>query len=520
MLALVLFLNGMAVMVLEMAGARLLAPWLGTSVVVWTSLIGIILASLSVGYWLGGKLADKVLAQDNANAKHGPAKGNPPKAARVLSALFTGAAALVLVSTFIYKPVLAWLSGSAASLYFSTVAAALILFAFPAVVCGMISPYATRLAITNSATAGSIIGRLNAVSTVGSIIGTFLGGFVLISWFGTVEIMFGVAICLLVAAGLTGLRPLLGKVLVVSLLAFSMLAHGLLADSFSTTGIEIRETLYNTIQIRKSRYNNRLLIALSTDPGKVQSGAYEDDLYELAFPYTRYYNLGTALNPGARRILMLGGGGYSVPKWLLAGRSGLDARDFQLDVVEIDPGITKAAVDYLGLPANDSRMRIFHEDARTFARRAATEGREKYDLIFMDVFNSYYSVPFHIGTLEAAREINALLADDGIFLMNIISSLEGENGRLFQAVHAAFAEVFPEIAVFPVHKPTDAAGVQNIILMAAKGPEYEESMRKAYFSAEVRQMLASRWTKEFSGVIPPLTDNFAPVERYTLGFLR
>lgn len=531
MLAIVLFLNGMAVMILEMAGSRLLAPWLGTSVVVWTSLIGIILASLSLGYWLGGRLADRILSCDCApsakDAKSSNTSASYKKALRVLSLLFTVSAVFVLITAIIHKVILMILA-PVPLLHLATIIAALILFAAPAVLFGMISPFAMRLAITGSATSGSTIGRLNAISTVGSIFGTFLGGFVLISWFGTVEIILGVAACQLISALIVSARPLAPKFFTCALLVFTLLGYALTDESLSATGAETRETPYNTIKITMGGYAGRPIIALSTDPGKAQSGAYVDDMTELAFPYTRYYEIATALKPSARRVLMLGGGGYSVPKWLLAGKSGLDAKNLRVDVVEIDPGITKAASDYLGLDTGDERIRIFHEDARIFSRRLAAglsgaeapAKGERYDLIFMDVFNSYYSVPFHVGTAEAAKELNALLDDDGVFLMNIISSLDGKNGKLFQAIHAAFAEHFPVTHVFLVHHPGQPYEVQNIMLLAAKNSRYTEAIEKGSFSVHVQEMLSHRWTKDLPGAISPLRDNFAPVERYTLGFLR
>jgi MFS family permease len=202
MLALVMFLNGLAVMVLEMAGARLLAPWLGTSVIVWTSLIGVILASLSLGYWLGGRLADKTmrpLKTDRALSKRDDDANALKRAHALLSGILVLAATLTLLTALTQSFVLGALSRAIPSLHLAAVVAALLLFAGPSFLCGMASPYAMRLAITHSENAGAVIGRFNAISTVGSIAGTFLGGFILVSWFGSMEITLGVAACLLIA---------------------------------------------------------------------------------------------------------------------------------------------------------------------------------------------------------------------------------------------------------------------------------------------------------------------------------
>ena len=214
MLALVMFLNGLAVMVLEMVGARLLAPWLGTSVVVWTSLIGVILASLSLGYWLGGRLADTTLLSTPERTagkkdKHSTENEALRRAHSILSRLLTLAATLVLCTAFAQSFTLQFLAKAVSSLHVAAVLAALALFAAPSVLCGMVSPYAMRLAIGNSPRAGAVIGRLTALSTIGSIAGTFLGGFILISWFGSTEITIGVAACLLLAGVLAHPRPML-----------------------------------------------------------------------------------------------------------------------------------------------------------------------------------------------------------------------------------------------------------------------------------------------------------------------
>ena len=537
MLALVVFLNGMAIMVLEMVGARLLAPWLGTSVVVWTSLIGVILASLSVGYWLGGRLADKYLRLDSGPqnpkasgksrraAESGDTAPISGRAVAVLSNLLVAACIMVFVTAMAQSFVLEALAKAIPPLHLAAVLAALLLFAIPSLLCGMVSPYAVRLAITDSATSGAVIGRLNAISTVGSIIGTFLGGFVLISWFGSMETILGVSAVLLAAAALVRLRPVLPKATLAFCLLFAAFASYSYSDYLAKNGTIHIETLYSSIRIANGTLDDRPVRLLYTDPGSCQSAAFLDDPDELTFAYTRFYAMGTTMNPKARNILMLGGGGYSVPKWLLAGRSELISPDFTLDVVELDPGITEIAHKYFNTPGDDPRMRVHHEDARTFVNRAAAAlapgGAGPYNLIFADIFNSYYSVPFHVGTLETARNVHSLLAEDGIFIMNIISAIEEDNGRLLRSIHNAFAEVFEEVHVFPVQSAQSGSMVQNVMLMATRSPRLLPDPNKGGLSPHIAAMFANRWLSPLPAPeqdVPPLRDNFAPVERYTLGF--
>lgn len=528
MLALVVFLNGMAVMVLEMAGARLLAPELGTSIVVWTSLIGIILASLSLGYWLGGRLADSTLRGAGGKDTSDAAQS---RACAVLSNLLALAGISVFITAALGTVVPGMIGTISSSLHLSTVLAALALFALPSLLCGMVSPYAVRLGITSSETSGAVIGRLNAVSTVGSIVGTFLGGFVLLSWFGTGTIFLGVAACLIAASAIVRLRPLLPKAMMGALILAGIFGDISYSNWIAETGFYqdnmpvTIETSYSSMRVVKGLQDGRDAVFLQTDPGSAQSGMYVDDQQELMFAYTRFYALGTAMHPQAKRILMLGGGGYSVPKWLLAGRSDLASSDFALDVVELDPGMTRTAGRYFAAPLDDARMSIFHEDARTFVNRAAAKlahgNWRQYDLIFADIFNSWYTVPFHVGTREAAQNIHALLDDNGVYIMNIISAVSGDNGRLLRAIRLAFADVFEQVDIFPVQQRYNAGMVQNVMLVATKGRALPDAETE-HLAPHVARILENRWKVPFPAPqddVPALVDDFAPVERYTLGFL-
>ncbi|MDL2216376.1 fused MFS/spermidine synthase [Desulfovibrio sp. OttesenSCG-928-M14] len=534
LLALVVFLNGAAVMVLEMAGARLLAPELGTSVVVWTSIIGVILASLSLGYWLGGRLADSVLRETSKKQGKGKKSDAGPRdrAFVILANLLMLASISVFITAALGTAAPGAISSLFSSLHLSTIITALTLFALPSTLCGMVSPYAVRLGITSSDSSGAVIGRLNAIATVGSIVGTFLGGFVLLSWFSTGSILLGVACCLLGTAVLVRARPVLPKAVFGILLVAAMIGNAGYADWVAKTGFYEEniplsiETSYSSMRVAKGRQYGRDALLLLTDPGSAQSGMYVDDPNELMFDYTRFYALGTALNPDAKRILMLGGGGYSVPKWLLAGRSGLASDDFSLDVVELDPGMTRTAAAYFKIDLDDPRLTVFHEDARTFVNRAAAQtlsGQNgPYDLIFADIFNSWYTVPFHVGTREAAQKIRSLLAEDGVYIMNIISAISGDNGRLLRSIRLAFMESFEQVDIFPVQQRFNGGLVQNVMLMARRGQNALPDPEKQAFAPHVAALLQNRWSAPFPAPdkdVFALTDAFAPVERYTLGFL-
>jgi len=503
MLAFVIFTTGIMVMVLEMVGARLMAPHVGTSIIVWTSLIGVVLAFLALGAWLGGRLADKKLSP------------------RILAAMLAGAGLGVALTALIHPLLGEKVMEASPNLYLGAVLGALLHFALPALLFGMTPPYIVRLSLANLASSGATVGRLYALSTAGSIVGTFLGGFVLISYFSSTDVLFGAAAaCGLLSLMVSAKKNPLGIAVVLFGIgaAFSSVSY---ASWQAAQGmLPTLETPYNTIRVFEGIAEGRRRVRLiQTDPGKIQSGMYLDDPIELYAEYTRYYALGSALHPGATRVLMLGGGGYSVPKWLLAGRAGLDGAALKLDVVELDPGMTRLARDYFHVP-DDPRMRVYHEDARRFLN---TNTRQ-YDLIFVDVFNSYYSVPFQMGTREAAHALRRALAPGGMLIMNIISAYSGENGLLFRSIHAAMAAAFPEQHAFAVNSPDKLDAVQNIMLLAL--PEQRPDLAAvfagdaAHFSQNIQTMLRTRVTQAVARDCPALTDDFAPVERYAQALLR
>lgn len=513
MLELTVFLSGALVMVLEMVGARVLAPHVGTSAVVWTSLIGVVLACLALGAWAGGRRADKKLSRAG------------------LGQVLAGAGAGCGLTAFCHTAVGAGVTSAIGNLYLAAVAAAAGIFAVPAFFFGMITPYVIRLRIARVDTSGATVGRLYALSTAGSILGTFLGGFVLISFFSSTIILWGAAICmLLLSLGNAPGRPLL-RLLLLALCALLAWQNTLYRQWLAHNGRGVMlESPYNTIRISEGldpAEGNRRVRLMATDPGYSQSGMYLDAPDELYFEYTRFYALGPYFVPGAQSVLMLGGGGYSVPKWLLAGRArppapgGPGGRDLRLTVVELDPAMTAAARRWFGL-RQDSRLTVLHEDARAFLNRQ--NGR--YDLVFVDVFNSHYSVPFQMATLEAAQALRRAVAPGGALMMNLISAVEGEDGRLFRGIYQALASAFPDVRVFCVGRPERPAEVQNLMLVAfaEKRPESGRDVAPDGESPPVppklAAMLRARHLRPVARDIAPFTDDLAPVERYALMLLR
>ncbi len=482
----VVFLCGAVVMILELVGSRLLAPCLGSSLIVWSALIGTILGCLSLGYWWGGRLADR----------------NPSY--RVLSRIIFLAALATAAIPFSKTFALDTLQRYTASLHVGSTLATLILFAAPSILLGMVSPYAVRLKIKDLEEAGRTAGTLYAISSIGSIFGTFLAGFFLIAVLGSTKVLLLLAGTLVLASLMTSRRDRLLKgagLLVLGVLWVALQGYESHLAAFGFFDID---TAYQRVFIYPSaeEQTERPLRVLATHPKAVQSAMYPDDPLALAVAYTHYYRLLEHFKPDVAKVLMLGGGGYSFPKYALAHYP-----QAHLEVVEIDPEMTSLARQFFALP-HTPRLSIFHQDARSFLNTATTT----YDVVLGDTFTSHYAIPFHLCTLEAVRRLHALLAADGVALVNLLGTLEGREGRFVRAAYRTFRAVFPQVLLFPVAAPHDPQRWQNVMLVALKS-QAEPTLRS--IDPTLEALLAHLWTGPVAEDVPVLTDDYAPVDHYT-----
>lgn len=487
MLGIVVFGCGAAVMVLELVGARILAPFCGTSLTVWSGLIGLILASLSLGYWLGGKLADR-----------------KPEG-RVLSGIIALAAVLVAATATTKIPLLTYLASREAGPKFVALAATALLYAPAAALLGMVSPFAVRLSVRDAATSGATAGRLYALSTLGSIVGTLAAGFYLIAALGTTAILLAVAgflLLLSIAAWWGGLRSKLAVAAVIALCGLGVWANDL---SLAAAGVEDVDTAYGRLLVYQGfdPHAGRTIRLMTTGPARCQSAVYPDAPDVLVLPYTRFFALALSLAQEPKRILVLGGGGYSFPRHVLATLPRAE-----VTVVELDPGVTRIARKHFGL-VDDPRLTIVHEDARTFVNRPGSP----YDLIFVDVFGTDYLPPFHLVTREAAERLGALLAPGGAVVVNAIGAPDGPGGRFLRSLAATFADVFADTAVYPLGGADRAGQEQNVMLTARREPGPGPTAA----DDEGRGFLAGRLADPTGTDALVLTDDHAPVEWLGLG---
>lgn len=481
-LEIVVFLCGAAVMVLELDASRILAPYLGTSLYVWSSLIGIILGSLSLGYFLGGKIADK--------------KPN----FRTLSLVILSSGLLIGLVALIKEPLLFRIQ-NLSDIRLGSVLATVIFFAPSSILLGMVSPYATRLKIKTLEKSGTTVGNLYAISTLGSILGTFLAGFFLIPSMGNTKILYLLTAILILTSLIIAPKSLM-KIKISLIASLIILITVLYRNNLfsSNWGVDI-DTPYSRAIIFQGvdAQTNRPFRGLLTDKFGFQSAMFADKDDDLVFSYTKYYHLVEFFKPDFKQTLMIGGGAYSTPKDYLKRYP-----ESTIDVVEIDSKITELAQKYFNL-RDDPRLKIFHEDGRTFLNKT----QNQYDAIFVDVFKSS-TPPYQLTTRQAVQKMNQILNPEGIVIVNIVSSLEGPNSKFPKAEYATFKSVFPQVYIYLVNPQVAKSETQNLILVALKNqnPPLAQSQNE-----ELNSYLKNL-VKDDIETAPILTDEFAPVDYF------
>lgn len=478
-LAVLVFICGASVMALEIVSSRILTPVFGSTTYTWGSLIGVILTGLSLGYFYGGRIADRV-----------------PTLFKFSSIVFS--AGLYVVFIPYIAPLVTGLYSSISHNSIMVLPTTFTLLTVPAFLLGMISPYSVKLGTTILSKVGSVTGNLYFLSTAGSIAGTFLAVFGLIPYFEVNQIIFSLGFSLLLASllGLAKIPKLL--VLFVGILIF--LPTSLVGEVIAHSGTLVyeKETPYSHLDVIDSKQMRSMYLN-----GLLHSKMNVERPEELTVEYTKYFHLGGIMNPDFKKVLFIGGGGFSGPKNFLSAYP-----DVKIDVVEIDPDIIQAAKTYFKISENP-RLRIFNEDARIFL----ASNNDKYDVIILDAYSKNY-VPFHLMTLEYFELLKNRLASDGVIVSNLIGTMYGNTSNLVRSVYKTMDQVFPTVYAFKT-KGSDSVSVQNIIFVATRS-------NSAGFDIAIEQnpnfMYRDKYLENYVGSniktddVYVLTDQFAPVE--------
>ena len=402
---------------------------------------------------------------------------------------------------------------------------ATLLFLLPALLLGMLSPYAVKLQSVHfpEAGVGSVAGSIFFWSTLGSIAGSLSAGFVLIPHFGIDRILITNGVVLSVL----GLAPLLflglGKrSLSASLLAFAVLltAACFAAAHSQRQVLYTRDGVYQKITIYDGEYAGRPARFFQQDENNAGAGEGamfldSDDPADLVYDYTRYYSLYKIFQPSVKNALVIGGGAYSVPKALLR-----ELPEVSVDVVDIEPSLLSLAQRYFKVPANP-RLHSYVEDGRRFLR----DSGKQYDLIFSDVYYSFFSVPPHFGTREFFELAKRKLSPNGIFVANMIGDLSRQQPSLILAEIKTFQTVFPNRYFFAVSWP-ERTDSQNVMLVGYNSDtrvDFNSSSIAANRDPLIRLLPSKLIDVEHRFELSPypiLTDDFAPVEFLTAQVLR
>ena len=486
-LIVLVFIGGMTSLALEMCASRLLGAYFGTSLYIWASLIGLILLYLTIGYFIGGRLADR----------------HPSE--QLLCTLTALAALSITIIPFVSQSVLNWsITGIAeisVSIFLSSLVGTILLFAVPVTLLGLVSPFAIRLATREVGKSGQTSGSLYAISTCGSILGAFLPVLWLVPTFGVRRtlLIFG---ALLFAASLWGLRPRWRPAFALALIPLVIPLGPL---KYIPNLIYEKESLYNYIQVTQAPDGTRELIlnegqAIHSiyypNPNTVLTGQYWD--YFLSAPY---FNAGFTPQQLHRvGIIGLAGGTIAHQFTQVYGPVPIDG-------VEIDPAIVDVGRKYFNM--NEPNLHVYIQDGRTFIETTHAQ----YDLVAIDAFQQPY-IPFQLTTREFFTAIRSHLSSTGVVAIN--TGHTAHDFRLVQAFINTMSQVFPSVYVFNV------PGTFNSEVMATVQRTSIDTFRSnmAQFSStttmgQVADEVLPTVTQGHSNGGIVFTDDQAPIEQIT-----
>lgn len=469
------FVSGAVLMSLEIVGARTLIPFYGDTIYVWGSIIGIFLLSLSLGYYLGGKLADK------------------KPSFRTLSYVLILAGVFVLLIPFIYEWVVSMVSGSPKPL--APFLAVLIIFFIPSLLHGVVSPFAIKLKARNINEIGELSGGLYALSTLGSVFGTFLTTFILIFLMPIHSIYYLLGAILFLIALLLSRKNILIIAVIFLIMILQIGLFGRSSDLNKTvvdgengataSVLVTKESLYGQIKVTEQEGVRSLYL----NNGIMGQMWMEDETAILpGWEYVSCFEYPLTINPKIKNILSLGLGIGMI------GKSINSKYDVSLDVVELNQEVINVAKEYFNVETSEN-FKIYADDARTFLQNSDT----KYDLIIMDVLHFLpsqgYQIPFHVTTQEFFELVKEHLNPDGIFSSMIVGSL---SGPFFRSEYKTIDSVFGNVYAY---------NCGEIVLFAVNGNGFSDQLTQHFAHGEYFKLDSTS-----DDII--LLDDYAPVNPF------
>lgn len=494
-LALLVFAGGIASIAIEVAASRLIGPFFGSSTFIWANLIGLTLLYLTIGYFIGGRIADR--------------RPEP----QVLFTITTIAGLSIAITPYLAGPILrqslAAFDDVNVGVFIGSLIGTLLLFAVPITMLGMVSPFAVRLRTLDVSEAGNTAGSLYALSTIGSILGSLLPAFVLIPLFGTRDSFLILALAVLIPS-LIGLiattdwkRTAFAGAAIVAVIALPLIDDdGLIrpADYRNSTVIYETESRYNYIQVLQ-RGNETLLI--------LNEGHAIHSIYDPTEPLTRgpwdYFMISPYFVPDTapedvESLLMIGLAAGTVSTQYTEAYGPID-----IDGVEIDPEIVEVGREYFDM--NEPNLDVIVADGRYYLEKTD----ERYSVIGIDAYRQPY-IPFHLTTVEFFEAVENHLLEDGTAVVN--AGRTEDDFRLVEVIAATMDEVFDDVYLVDVEdfNNTMVIGVNGDSSVDAFYQNVEElpegSILRAVGDSSIQFGSVRRW----DGDAMVFTDDRAPVE--------
>ncbi len=406
------FVSGLAVMAVEMTASRLLAPYFGNSLYVWTNVISVILVALAIGYALGGVIADRF-----------------PRPGLYFSFIWvTGLWTLVL--PWVARPLFQVILSLSSSVQWGSLGAVFFLFFPPMLIWGMMVPFTLRLLVGDVKHVGRTAGFLSMISTAGSLLGSLLPAFVLIPWLGTMKTFFVCGLLLLCMANI-GFRRVLPWIFTAGLVFFWTSIPSVFARA---DVIAAQDSPYGFIFVTEDAHHVR---RLHIDTPLGTQSIYDPDSPLISDRYYYgYFGALPAMLDSPQSVLILGHAGGSFTRIF-----NLYYPDLDVTGVELDSEVTRMADEYLH--ANDLDVNVVHSDARTYLLNSD----QHFDLILVDTYHGA-SIPPHLATQEFFELCASHLNQDGILALNAAST----EGTFLDALRNSLAKPFGSTWSVPIPK--------------------------------------------------------------------
>jgi spermidine synthase len=466
--------------VLELAGARLISPFYGSSIYTWSAMITVTMVALAVGYAWGGRQADR------------------QPYLLLFARLLTAAGLTVAAVPWLRAPVLR--ASLPLGVQAGALASAAALLGPALMLLGALGPLAVRLTATGAADTGRKSGDAWAVSTAGSVLGAVLTGFILIPHLPISKILLGTALLLLALGALGSWLSQRAVPLAQLTACAACLALALMPARASKIALSSRESAYGKIVVLDGPSKRYLLVNGTSQSVMEKPEGESESQYIRALEWTR------ALRPDAKRALVIGLGAGLLPK-------ALERRGLVVDSFELDPAIAETARGLFGF---EPKGRVVIGDGRA----SLEAGLGPWELAFLDAFGAE-SPPSHLFTLEAFERVRDSLAPGGVFAINIVSAVAPPDDRPWKSVYRTLSAAFPHVRAFVASDPNE--GLANILLFASTTPlEAGPPKTPERSSKEVAQMLGRELKPSPRDLepAPVLTDDFAPLDALMAGTAR